>query len=147
MDNPKMKKLVVCVVAVSALVLPLNAIAADLKINISNVKNDKGTISAALWNTAKGFPDKGEPKLMRLDKVKPGQNLLVFKDVDPATYAISLFHDENGNAELDTNFLGIPSEGYAFSNNATGSFGPASFEDAAFQVDEADLEMEIDLIY
>ncbi|MEH6403717.1 MAG: DUF2141 domain-containing protein [Sneathiella sp.] len=142
-----MNRIVMCLAAVSTSLLSMGAIAADLKVSIPNAKNNNGTISAALWNTANGFPDKGDPKLVRLDNVKAGQNILIFKDIDPATYAISLFHDENGNSELDTNFLGIPSEGYGFSNNATGSFGPASFEDAAFQFEATDLEMEISLIY
>jgi uncharacterized protein (DUF2141 family) len=42
-------------------------------------------------------------------------------------------HDANDNGKLDRNFMGIPSEGYGFSNNA-GEFGPASFADAAFDV-------------
>ena len=50
------------------------------------------------------------------------------------TYAIGVFHDVNGNNSLDTNFLGIPKEQYGFGNDATGSFGPPSFNDAAITV-------------
>lgn len=50
------------------------------------------------------------------------------------TYAIKIFHDVNGNGKLDTNFLGIPTEPYGFSNNAMGAFGPPSFEEASFRV-------------
>jgi len=39
-------------------------------------------------------------------------------------YAVSVFHDENSNGKLDTNFLGIPREGVGASNNAKGHFGP-----------------------
>jgi len=142
-----MKKIAMSLVAASTFLLPMLAFAADLKINIPNVKNDSGTISAALWNTATGFPNDGAPVKVQMDKAKTGQNFLIFKDLEPATYAISLIHDENENAELDSNFLGIPTEGYGFSNDATGSFGPASFEDSAFQVEDKDLQIEISIIY
>lgn len=47
-------------------------------------------------------------------------------------YAVSLYHDENGNGRLDTNEMRIPIEPWGFSNDAIGLFGPASFEDARF---------------
>ena len=45
---------------------------------------------------------------------------------------MSSFYDKNGNGKLDTNFLGIPKEPTAMSNNAKGSFGPPKFKDAKF---------------
>jgi uncharacterized protein (DUF2141 family) len=58
-------------------------------------------------------------------------------------YAVRLFHDTNGNGELDVNMLGIPREAYGFSNNA-GSRGPAGFDDAAVVVD-GDARIEVQL--
>jgi uncharacterized protein (DUF2141 family) len=57
---------------------------------------------------------------------------VVFSDVPTGQYAVRLFHDLNGNGELDTNPFGIPTEPFAFSNNARGSFGPASWQQAVF---------------
>ncbi len=37
---------------------------------------------------------------------------------------------------MNQNFLGIPKEGYAFSNNASGTFGPPDFKDAAFKLED-----------
>jgi uncharacterized protein (DUF2141 family) len=45
-----------------------------------------------------------------------------------------VLHDENENSKMDFNFLGMPLEGYGFSNDASGTFGPPSFEDAAFRL-------------
>ena len=50
-------------------------------------------------------------------------------------YAIGLYVDSNKNEKLDTNFLGIPTEQFGFSNNAKGRFGPPSFESASFELD------------
>jgi uncharacterized protein (DUF2141 family) len=47
-------------------------------------------------------------------------------------YALSVFYDRDDDGELDTNFIGIPKEPVALSNNATASFGPPSYEDAVF---------------
>ena len=52
----------------------------------------------------------------------------------PGKYAIKVFHDENDNRELDVNWMGIPKEPYGFSNDAMGTFGPPSFQQAAFEV-------------
>lgn len=47
-------------------------------------------------------------------------------------YALSAFYDKDGDGEMETNFIGIPKEPIALSNNATGKFGPPSFDDAVF---------------
>ena len=61
---------------------------------------------------------------------------LVVIDVNGVGYEVeaplSVFYDRNGNGELDTNFIGIPKEPIALSNNATGKFGPPKYEDAVF---------------
>jgi uncharacterized protein (DUF2141 family) len=55
-----------------------------------------------------------------------------FENIPSGTYAVSVFHDENSNGKLDTNFLGIPREGVGASNNAKGHLGPPKFSAAAF---------------
>jgi len=56
------------------------------------------------------------------------------KNVPEGTYAIALFHDSNSNGKFDKGALGVPSEGYGFSNNASALLGPPRFTDAAFEV-------------
>jgi uncharacterized protein (DUF2141 family) len=58
-------------------------------------------------------------------------------------YAVKVFHDENGNGELDKRILGIPAEAYGFSNDARGSMGPPEYEKAAFQLDSAGKKLTI----
>ena len=62
---------------------------------------------------------------------------VTFKDVPAGTYAVSYIHDENGNGKMDTNFMGIPKEGYGCSNNAKGFMGPPKWEDAKFELTES----------
>jgi len=55
-----------------------------------------------------------------------------FTGLPPGQYAFRLYHDLNGDGRMNTNPFGMPTEPYAFSNNARGSFGPASWSDAVF---------------
>lgn len=47
-------------------------------------------------------------------------------------YAVSIYYDINGNGDLDTNWIGIPKEPVALSNNARNRFGPPKYKDAVF---------------
>ncbi|MEZ5503217.1 MAG: DUF2141 domain-containing protein [Halioglobus sp.] len=60
-------------------------------------------------------------------------------------YAMSAFHDKNGNGEMDTNFIGMPREPIAISNNAQGQFGPPAYEDARFSLGAEPLIQRIDM--
>lgn len=70
-----------------------------------------------------------------------------FSDIKPGKYAIAVIHDENYDGELETNWLGIPKEGYGFSSGAEASLSAPSFSDAEFTYDGGDLQMSIDLNY
>ena len=52
--------------------------------------------------------------------------------LQPGEYAFSIFYDSNNNGKLDTNFIGIPREPVALSNNAQARFGPPKYKDAVF---------------
>lgn len=57
-----------------------------------------------------------------------------FAALPAGDYAIRFYHDVDGDGELDTNLMGIPSEPFGFSNNARGNFGPAAWADSVFTV-------------
>jgi uncharacterized protein (DUF2141 family) len=58
-----------------------------------------------------------------------------FSDVARGSYAIGVLHDLDGDGDMDTNFLGIPKEGYCASRNARNRFSEPNFEDARFDFD------------
>ncbi len=64
-----------------------------------------------------------------------GQAVLAFEGLPAGTYAVSVIYDENSDGELATNFLGIPKELIAMSNNAKGRFGPPGFDKTKFSID------------
>jgi len=55
-------------------------------------------------------------------------------DLMPGKYAVRFYHDENLNGKMETNLLGKPTEGYGFSNNVTGTFGPPPFKKWLFKI-------------
>lgn len=110
-----------------------NSIAHELTLTIDKIKNTKGVMMIALHNSEAGYAtNKATFSSQKL--AVTGETMTVnFGDVPAGNYAIKLFQDENENGALDTNLLGIPSEGYGFSNNG-GAMGQPDFKDATFSV-------------
>ena len=77
-----------------------------------------------------------EPRCFRsaATPARAGEVEITLRDVPPGTYALQAFHDLDEDGEIDTNFLGMPSEGMGFSNDAQMRFGPPDFADAAVTV-------------
>jgi uncharacterized protein (DUF2141 family) len=116
----------------------------ELKITIKNVKGENGMILLALYDSESQFMKKEIKNLQA--NILNGEAVAIFKDVAPGTYAISVMHDTNDNKELDSNLFGIPKEGFGFSNDAMGMFGPPDFKKASFEHD-GKKEMVINLKY
>ena len=70
-----------------------------------------------------------------------------FKVGAPGIYAVAVYHDENDNHHFDKNFLGLPAEGYGFSNDAPTLFGPPAFDAARLVVRPGDNPIRIRLRY
>ena len=102
----------------------------SMTVVVKNVKETKGQISVALFNKADDFM--GKSLASKSTVAQNGEVQLIFENVTPGDYAISVMHDANENNELDSNAFGIPKEGFGFSNDAMGMFGPPSFEKAKF---------------
>jgi uncharacterized protein (DUF2141 family) len=70
-----------------------------------------------------------------------------FGDIPPGTYAIAVIHDENSHGKLDTNRLGVPTEGYGFSGDAGALLGAPSFSAAGVAYDGRTLDLTTTLHY
>lgn len=118
----------------------------SLEFVVKNTKNSKGYISGALFSGEKNFPKKEKAIYTARVIAKEGKTILRFENIPAGEYALAVFHDENNNKDLDTNFIGIPKEGYAFSNNTIITFGPPKY-DAAKIIVKGDYSSEIYLAY
>lgn len=116
-------------------------------VRISGVRNTDGFLTVALFSAKKGFPGKFDKAVKVLSISASASPVVVFQNVPWGTYAVAVRHDENGNGKLDANFLGMPKEGVGTSNNPKSSFGPPSFKDAAFVLEQPELELNVKLRY
>jgi uncharacterized protein (DUF2141 family) len=109
------------------------AFASDLTVTFAGVRSDKGVISAGLFRESDSWPYGKAFKEVEIP-AKQGETTYIFKDLAPGRYAISYFHDENGNGKFDKNFVGMPKEGFGFSNDAKATLSAPGFEATAFTV-------------
>jgi uncharacterized protein (DUF2141 family) len=128
-----------------AALAPATALAGDLTVTVDHIRNDHGAILAALYDSDTSFMKQPLARATFKLKATPGELRYVFHDLPPGKYALTVFHDENENGQLDKNLLGIPKEGYGFSNsNAT---RPPRFDQAAFAFDGTAHSITITLHY
>ena len=120
-----------------------------LAVELDAVRSGEGALFVAVHGpaTAESFPEAAGAIAMFKLPAAAGPARLAIRGMAPGSYAIAAFHDENDNGELDANLLGIPTEGYGFSNDAPSTMGPANFEDAAFDLGGQPVAMRITLNY
>lgn len=117
-------------------------------VGITGLRNDKGQVLCALFSSASDFPKKAENAVAPARSgISHGHAVCEFPGIASGTYAVSVFHDENSNGEMDTNFMGIPREGVGASNNAKGHLGPPKFAAAAFHFSGGRLDLKITIDY
>ena len=111
------------------------AFAADLTVTVDGIANQNGAIVLGLFE-AETYD--GDCSVDAAAIVIEGPSVSVtFEGLTPGEYAVRLYHDVNGDGEFNTGAFGIPTEPYAFSNNAKGSFGPAKWKAAKFTLEDA----------
>ncbi len=135
--------------------LNISAIAAaqsscpGIHVKIPNIKNNTGNIACGIFESPEGFPKKflGSATVVIIKKILDTKAQCNFSDIPPGTYGIAVIHDENMNGKLDTNWIGLPTEGYGFSNTTIDEFGAPAFSAAKFRYDGQNLNLSIKLAY
>ncbi|MEN1785612.1 MAG: DUF2141 domain-containing protein [Bacteroidota bacterium] len=113
-------------------------------VKVKEIPSSKGKISAALYRNQATFLKFDAVFASASNQSEKGTTTVVFNDIPEGEYAIALFHDENGNDVLDTNWMGIPKEKVAFSKAKMKLFGPPKFKECAFTL-KKNLTLEIPL--
>jgi uncharacterized protein (DUF2141 family) len=119
----------------ASLVLSQNK-SCSLQIEISDIKSDEGEIALRLTS------HDGDVNIGRVVSIRDHTCVIQIDSLSSGKYMISYFHDENSNDKLDTNWMGIPTEGFGFSNNARSNFGSPSIEERKFEI-KGDLEIKL----
>lgn len=127
-----MKPLTIFIALISIIGYGQDSTGQDIIVKISNFDSDDGKAIIGLYDSEAKWLSKTIDG--KVSKIENETCEVVFENVPKGTYAISLFHDENDNDKLDTNFLGIPKEDTGSSNNAPARFGPPKWSAAKFEV-------------
>lgn len=126
-----------------ALLVATSASAAELLIKIKNVKHDAGTIYIAIFNNEENWPN-GEP-FRALSTPATLDETAVPVEIPEGTYAVSAYHDLNGNGEMDYNAIRMPTEPWGVSNDAPARFGPPRWKRITFEVGSEPVTTELTL--
>lgn len=126
--------------------IALSTNAADLKVEVNGVRSAQGQVKLMLFDRADGFRKEDKARKVLLLPATPGTVSGAFKDLPPGRYAITAYHDEDGDSKLKLRFGMFPLEGHGLSNNPSVS-GPPSFRDAAFDMPDNGSRVVITLLY
>ena len=110
----------------------------DIEITVKNIKTQKGKILIGIFKDNASF-DKGKPfKSVQSSKESMKNGVLTIKtQLEAGIYGASLLDDENNNTKMDYNFIGVPKEGFGFSNYYHKGFSKPKFQTFQFEVKEA----------
>ena len=141
--------------ATSAAFAPGLVSAETLTITNADIRESEGRLMIQVANSEKGFEFSEDsaaplhrctaaPPPVAISQLAEAGEMTFEVTLPPGIYGARVLHDLNGNGEMDSNFVGMPKEPWAFSNNATGRLGPAKWQDAKFEI-SGDTAVEIRL--
>jgi len=134
------------VLVAAAILFPGSAAAdpakAKLSLTVTNITEHKGALQVAVYDQA-GY---GADKVVAASSLPvTGDSVATTFELPAGQYGIKMFHDVNGDGKMGTNPFGMPTEPFAFSNNAPAQFGPATWDAAKFDVPAAGAAQTIKL--
>lgn len=120
-----------------SLSLTLTQSALALTIEVTDISNSNGSVVCYLYTSEEGFPNAPEKAnlkvISQISAEKKATCVIEAPELQGPEVAISVLHDEDENGVMNLNFIGIPREGWAASNNAEAqTFGPPKYKDAKF---------------
>lgn len=119
-------------------------------VTATELRDDAGRLSCLLFAEPEraSFPRvRARAFAAALGRVRDRSGRCVFSDVPHGRYALAVHHDADADGAVDTGLFGIPTEGLGASNDARGSFGPPSFEDASFTYGGGELTLRVRVGY
>jgi len=123
------------------------ASAARIIVTIDGLHSAQGNVFVGLYASPAKFLQGNQSDAQKRVRARTGPITVAFDNLPPGTYAVGAFHDENGNDHLDTNFLGLPIEGYALSNGVRAVMSKPTFQQAAFTVGNGDKPVALHIRY
>ena len=126
-----------------------SSLTTQILIEVDGFENLDGNLAIAINNSSEQFSSNTESYKDTIIDAILHNITIVIEDVTPGTYAVSVFHDEDEDGELDLGgILGIPEEGFGFSNNPAIGFSQPDFNECKFLIEEnQSVTVPISLVY
>ena len=124
------------------------ASANTLIIDVDGLRNRKGQVCLSVFAASTGFPSKTTNAVQsQCMKITDATVRMTLRQLQPGNYAVAVLHDANNDRRANRNFLGIPKEGFGFSQNPAIRFGPPKFGASAFPVIGSSTNIQIHIKY
>jgi len=108
-----------------------------ISVTIKDIKTPNGKILMGIYKDDISFDKELPYKKVQAFKTKISNGILLVEvKLEPGKYGISLMDDENFNGKMDYNFIGIPKEGFGFSNYYHSGLSKPKLNSFAFEVIE-----------
>lgn len=113
---------------------------------VKDIRSPFGQVHVGVFDDPEAFP-RGETVVGERVAARTGRVMVRFPDLPAGRYAFAFYHDEDGDEQFDKTLLGLPVEGFGFSNDAPLSLGPPSFVAAAVDFDGGSLTITASMRY
>ncbi len=147
MRNPVLFSAITAAAVLGAGLVAGPASAARIIVTVSGVQGADGGVYVGLYSTPSKFLNGTQVDAMKKVRASGGPITVTFENLPPGAYAVGAYHDRNGNDHLDTDFVGLPTEGYALSNGVRAVFSKPNFHEAAFTLGAGDKPVALQLRY
>ena len=118
-----------------------------LHVRILSLRNNSGHAHCTLFNSD-AFPKDDSKAVKQADApIRDNSAVCDFAGIPAGRYAVVAYHDENDNGKFDESMIGMPEEGYAFSQNVHPTISAPSFEECAFDYKGGDQTITLNMIY
>lgn len=128
-------------ISFASLALSAATTAAELSITLTDVTSDAGDMRIALYDSKEAF-NRIPIRAITIPAQK-GEMSIDLSDLPVGNYAVMLYHDIDGNAELDKNLLGMPIEPWGASLGGRPIFGAPDWMSSHFTLPEAGTSISI----
>jgi len=102
-----------------------------------NVQHDYGTLWIGIYDSEEAFLDKERAILKAVKVDNKGRQRVYVNNLMHGEYALALFHDLNGNDEMDFNWVGVPAEPFAFSKPVNSKWRLPEFSEVKVDFNES----------
>lgn len=123
--------------------------AGTARIHVAGLRSDSGQVVCTLFSSPQGYPGDDNSQNTRTTTAKIIGRTAVcnFPGLAAGTYAAVVFHDENSDRSFNRNWIGMPKEGYGFSNNVFPMFRAPTFEEAGFRCSGGTINLKVRIRY